>query len=194
MAQEVSGPRFEGRRALIFAAPMFEDLELLYPLLRLREAGLEVTVAGLGEDQYKGKKGHPVDTDVDVDAVKGERFDLVVIPGGIGPDILRTDRTVLDIVRDHMKDGSVVVASICHGPWVLASAGLLDGRKVTSWPSIKDDLVHAGAEWVDEEVVVDGNLITSRNPDDLPAFCRAILTGLAERTEKGKAMEATAGH
>lgn len=190
MPQADTGPTFEGARALIFAAPLFEDLELLYPLLRLREAGVEVTVAGLGEDRYEGKKGHPVDADTDVSKVTGERYDIIVIPGGFGPDKLRTDDDVLQIVRRHIQDGAIV-ASICHGPWVLASAGVLEGRKLTSWPSVRDDLRNAGAEVVDEEVVVDGDLVTSRKPDDLPAFCRAILGLLAERTEKGKMVEAT---
>lgn len=189
MAEEPSGPRFEGTRALVFAAPLFEDLELLYPLLRLREAGVEVTVAGSGDETYEGKRGHPVTTDTDVSKVTGERYDVVVIPGGFSPDKLRTDDDVLQIVRRHIQDDAIV-ASICHGPWVLASAGILEGRKVTSWPSVRDDLRNAGADVVDEEVVVDGNLVTSRKPDDLPAFCRAILTRLAERTEKGKTVEA----
>jgi len=179
----------KGMRALILAAPDFEDLELLYPMLRLREAGIEVTVAGLGEERYTGKRGHPVQVDGPVSAYTGERFDVIVIPGGYGPDHLRTDDDVMQIVRRQMQDGRLV-AAICHGPWVLASAGVLQGRKVTAWPSIRGDLRNAGADVVDEEVVTDGNLVTSRKPDDLPAFCRAILGALADQTEKGKTVQA----
>lgn len=177
-AQESS---VSGARALIFAAPMYEDLELWYPKLRLAEAGMEVTVAGMGESSYVGKKGHPIHVDTDVDDVQDRSYDVVVVPGGFGPDVLRTNKTVLQIVKSHLDKGAVV-AVICHGGWVLVSAGVLKGRTVTAWGSLQDDIENAGATFVDQEVVVDDNLVTSRNPDDLPAFCREILN-LASRQQ-----------
>ncbi len=173
-------PSVSGARALIFAAPMYEDLELWYPKLRLTEAGMEVTVAGMGEPRYEGKKGHTIQVDADVDDVKDRSFDVVVVPGGFAPDVMRTNKAVLEIVKTHLDRGAVV-AVICHGGWVLASAGVLKGRTVTAWGSLQDDLENAGATFVDQEVVVDSNLITSRNPGDLPAFCREILNRVSRQ-------------
>jgi protease I len=173
-----------GKRVLIFAGPLFEDIELLYPLYRLREEGAEVVVAGLGDREYRGKKGHPVDVDTDVELVSSGEFDAVVIPGGYLPDHLRRSEKVLEIVREAFDAGKIV-AAICHGPWVPVSGGILKGRRVTSFWSIRDDVVNAGAEWVDEEVVVDENLITSRQPADLGAFCRAIIEALIRKPEEG---------
>jgi protease I len=167
----------EGKRVLLFAGPMFEDIELLYPLYRLREEGAEVVVAGLGEETYQGKKGHPVEVDVKVDDVSSRSFDAVVIPGGYAPDHFRRSEHLLDIVREAHDEGKPV-AAICHAPWVLVSAGLCKGKRMTSYFAVKDDVVNAGADWVDEEVVVDDNVITSRKPADLGAFCRAIITAL----------------
>ena len=178
----------EGTRILLFAGPMFEDIELLYPLYRLREEGAEVVVAGLGEPSYEGKKGHPVECDVKIDDVSAEEFDAVVIPGGYLPDHLRRSEKVLELTRRAYEAGKPV-AAICHAAWVPISAGIAGGRRMTSYWSIRDDVVNAGAEWVDEEVVVDGNLITSRHPGDLPAFCRAVIDGLRARarSERGAA-------
>jgi protease I len=169
-----------GKRILLFAAPMFEDLELLYPLHRLREEGAEVVVAGLGEREYAGKKGHPVEVDTDVERVSSREFDAVVVPGGYAPDYLRRSEKVLEIVREAHEEEKPV-AFICHAGWVPISAGIVKGRRVTSVEAIRDDLINAGAEWVDQEVVVDGNLISSRRPPDLGAFCRAIIDALARR-------------
>lgn len=172
-----------GKRILILAGPLFEDVELLYPLYRFREEGAEVVVAGLGEREYRGKKGHPVDVDTDVELVSSSEFDAVVIPGGYLPDHLRRSEKVLEIVREASEAGKVV-AAICHGPWVPVSAGIMKAKRATSFWSIRDDVVNAGADWVDQEVVVDENLITSRQPDDLGAFCRAIIESLIREPEK----------
>lgn len=163
-----------GKKVLIFAGPDFEDRELFYPLYRFREAGATVKIAGLGEKTYKGKYGVPVEVDgVCADFVK-DTWDAVVIPGGWAPDKIRGNHEALEIVRKTAKNGNVV-AAICHGGWVLASADVVKGKTVTSYINIKDDLIHAGAIWVDKEVVVDSGLVTSRKPDDLPAFCREAI-------------------
>jgi protease I len=162
------------KRALIFAGPDFEDRELFYPLYRFTEAGAEVQIAGIGEKAYKGKYGITVDVHGQCEEFLGREFDIVLIPGGWAPDKIRANAAALGIVRQAMKDRKVV-AAICHGGWVLASADVVSGRTVTSYKNIKDDLIHAGAKWIDQEVVVDGNLVTSRTPSDLPAFLREII-------------------
>ncbi len=166
--------RLKGKRILLFAGPMFEDMELLYPLYRLREEGAEVVVAGLGEPSYQGKKGHPIEVDANVEEVRAREFDAVVVPGGYAPDHFRRSEKLLEIVRESYEEGKPV-AAICHAPWVPVSAGIAKGKQMTSFPAIKDDVVNAGAEWVNREVVVDGNLITSRKPEDLGPFCLAII-------------------
>jgi protease I len=163
-----------GKKVLIFAGPDFEDRELFYPLYRFREAGAIVKVAGLGEKTYKGKYGVPVEVDGSCADFVKDNWDAVVIPGGWAPDKIRGNNEALEIVRKTAKAGNVV-AAICHGGWVLASADVVKGKTVTSYVNIKDDLIHAGATWVDKEVVVDSGLVTSRKPDDLPAFCREAI-------------------
>jgi protease I len=180
--------KLQGKKVLIFAAEDFEDLELHYPLLTLKSEGAEVTLAGLTDEIVLGKHGLTAEPDTTVDQCDAEDYDAIVIPGGYGPDHLRTDEDVLRIVRD-AADSGIPVAAVCHAPWVLVSAGLCEGRRMTSWPSIKDDLVNAGAEWVDEECVVDENIITSRKPDDLPAFTNKII----EMTAAGRSKVATSG-
>jgi protease I len=172
-----------GKRILIFAAPYIEDMELLYPLYRLREEGADVVVAGLGEREYAGKKGHPIEVDTDVELVSAREFDAVIVPGGYAPDHLRRSPKVLEIVREAFEEEKPV-AAICHAGWVPISAGIVKGKRLTSVGAVRDDLVNAGADWVDEEVVVDGNLITSRGPDDLGAFCRAIIDALVESPDR----------
>ncbi|PWT99167.1 MAG: hypothetical protein C5B53_05730 [Candidatus Melainabacteria bacterium] len=163
-----------GKKVLIFAGPDFEDRELFYPLYRFLEAGATVKVAGLGEKTYKGKYGLPIEVDgVCADFVK-DSWDAVVVPGGWAPDKIRANNDALEIVRKTLKNGNVV-ASICHGGWVLASADVVKGKTVTSYENIKHDLIHAGATWVDREVVVDQGIVTSRKPSDLPAFCRETI-------------------
>jgi protease I len=170
----------DGRRVLILAENDYEDLELWYPLLRLKEEGATVTVAGTGSsDTYKSKHGYPVKVDTVADNLKAASFDAVIIPGGWAPDRLRRYPAVLKLVREAYEAGKVV-ASICHGGWVPASAGILKGRKVTCVSAIKDDLINAGATYLDQEVVKDGRLITSRVPSDLPAFLREIILTLKE--------------
>lgn len=164
-----------GRRAAIMVGPMFEDSEALYPLYRLREAGAVVGVIGAEAGVIvKGKKGHELEAEQAADDLVADDLDLLVIAGGYGPDKLRMDDGVLRLVRDLHESGKPI-AFICHAGWVPASAGIVEGRRVTSYPSIADDLRNAGADWEDAEVVVDGNLISSRRPDDLPVFMRATI-------------------
>ena len=170
----------QGKTVLLFVAPYYEDLELWYPKIRLEEEGAKVVVAGLGEKSYTGKKGHPVTADLSVDDVYAEEYDALVIPGGWAPDAMRRSEKLLSITRDMAAAGKPV-AFICHAGWVLVSAGLLKGRRATCVRTIRDDVVNAGAEYVDAPVVVDGNFISSRTPADLPDFCRAIIAAVAGR-------------
>lgn len=163
---------------LIVAADLFEDMELLYPLYRLREEGATVTLAGLTADPVTGKKGHgPVKVDTTVDDVTAEDFDGVVIPGGFAPDKLRRSDAVLDLVRA-FDQADKPVAFICHAGWVPISAKIIEGRRATSVVAIRDDMVNAGCAWVDEATVVDGNLISARTPDDLGDWLPAIIGAL----------------
>ena len=166
------------KRILIFAAPLYEDLELWYPRIRLEEEGHRCTVAGLGEKSYQGKRGYPVTPDATVDQVEAKDFDALVIPGGYAPDILRRSARVLQLTRE-IYAAAKPVAFICHAGWVPISAGIVRGKRGTSVGAIKDDLVNAGMHWEDAPVVVDGNLITSRTPADLGYFCKAIIAALA---------------
>jgi protease I len=154
---------------------LYEDSELRVPYENLRQEGHEVVVVGReANKEYQGKKGKDrVRSDTSIRDVSSGDFDALVIPGGYAPDKLRTDPSMVALVRN-LFDAGKPVAAICHAGWVLAEAGVVDGRTVTSWPSIKTDLVNAGANWVDREVVEDGNLITSRGPQDLDPFCQAI--------------------
>jgi len=166
---------------LVLAADLFEDMELLYPVYRLREEGIGVTLAGLDRSPVTGKKGHgPVEVDVTVDEVAEADFDALVVPGGFAPDKLRRSAAVLDIVRSFDRSGKPI-AFICHAGWVPISAGILKGRTATSVSAIRDDMVNAGVRWVDKETVVDGNLISARTPSDLGPWMKALLTAL-ERT------------
>lgn len=167
------------KKIIIFAENIYEDLELWYPKLRLIEEGANIVVAGTGEKTYKGKNGYPLEVNGNIKDYKPKDFDAVIIPGGYAPDKLRRYKEVLDFVREMNKDGKVV-AAICHGPWVLVSARILKGKKVTCVNAIKDDVINAGAQYFDREVVVDGNIITSRKPDDLPAFLREIIKGVGK--------------
>ncbi len=174
----------KGQRVAVLAEDYYQELELWYPVLRLREAGAEVIVVGTGSaETYTGKHGYPVTVDVAIDEVQASDFDAVVIPGGYAPDRLRRYAAVNDFARQMFLDGKVV-ASICHGAWVLVSADVLRGRTATCFSGIKDDVINAGADYVDREVVQDGNLITSREPDDLPAFCQAIIAALETSSMK----------
>jgi len=170
--------KLTGKRVAVLAENLYQELEVWYPLLRLKEEGADVVVVGSGSAKmYTSKFGYPIDVDKSASEVIAADFDAVVIPGGYAPDLMRRFPDMVKLVRDATLAGKVV-ASICHGGWMLASAKVLEGRTVTSFFAIKDDLVHAGATFVDVEVAVDGNLITSRKPEDLPAFMRAIIAAL----------------
>ena len=170
----------EGKKVLILAGPEYEDMELQYPRYRLAEAGAAVTIAGIGEKTYVGKKGVPVDVDTQVTDVRAGDFDALVIPGGYAPDKIRRVPEALDLVRE-MNDQGKTIGFICHAGWVPISAGIVRGRRGTSVGAIRDDLINAGMLWEDAPVVVDGNFITSRTPADLPHFCRALIAALAGR-------------
>ena len=162
-------------RILIFVGEIYEDLELWYPKLRLIEAGAEVVVAGpKAGETYRGKNGYPCSADASVTEMRAEDFDGLVVPGGFMPDKLRRDPVVLQLVRD-FHASKKLIAAICHGGWILISAGVYRGVRVTGSPGIKDDLINAGAVWEDQAVVVDRHFVSSRKPADLPDFCRGIL-------------------
>ncbi len=166
-------------RVAILVENDYQDQEVWYPLYRLKEEGYETVVVGPKSVEYRSKHGYPIKAEVAASEVVPDYLVGVVIPGGWAPDRLRQDPDVLRIVKEVFVKRRVV-ASICHGGWVLASAGVARGRRMTSYQAIRDDMENAGAEWVDSEVVRDGNLITSRKPDDLPAFCREIIKALKE--------------
>jgi protease I len=164
---------------LVLAEDQYEELELWYPAFRLEEEGAEVIIAGTGAKEYRGKHGYPARAEADVRNLAAADFDAVIIPGGYAPDRLRRHEAVLSLVRDAFHQGKIV-ASICHAAWVPISAGIVKGKRATCYYSIRDDLKNAGADYVDTEVVRDGNLITSRQPADLPAFCREIIAALVK--------------
>lgn len=194
------GTRLKGKRVAIIVANEFEDVELLYPFLRLSEEGAEVIIipikTGLHprpailEKPVTGRFGTPIPLMVfgegvryvikDLGEVKVEDIDALIIPGGFSPDSLRINEKVLKLVRDVYEAGKII-AAICHGPQVLISAGLVKGRKVTSYRAVKDDLINAGAIFVDEPAIRDGNIITGRVPDDLPEFCQLIIEALSSK-------------
>ena len=157
---------------------MFNVFEFWYPYYRLKEAGAEVVVVGSGSsEEYTGKSGIPCKADTSAEQISATDFDGIVIPGGYAPDHMRRHPSMVKLVKDLFEAGKVV-AAICHAGWMLASADIVKDRTLTSFFAIKDDLVNAGANWIDQEVVVDGKLITSRKPDDLPAFMKAIIEAL----------------
>lgn len=166
------------KKVAILVEDQYQVLEVWYPYFRLQEEGVTVVFVGTGQKkEYKSKEGYLVPEGLSIKEARAENFDGVVVPGGYAPDILRRYKEVNKFVRDLYTQGKVV-ASICHGGWVLVSAGILQGKKATSFSAIKDDMINAGAQFLDKEVVVDGNLITSRTPYDLPAFCREIIKQL----------------
>lgn len=165
------------KHVAILAEDDYQELELHYPRLRLIEAGARVSVLGAGKDVYHSKKGYTAECDADAAEVDPAEFDAVVIPGGYAPDKMRGHDSMVRFVRA-LAEANKPVAWICHAGWMAVSADIIRGRKVTSVASIRDDMVNAGGEWVDETVVVDGNLISSRVPDDLPGFCKALLQAL----------------
>ena len=162
-------------RVAVLVEDNYQVLEVWYPYLRLREEGIDTLLVGTGrKKEYKSKEGYPAVEELSIKKARAADFSGVIIPGGYAPDILRRYEEVNNFVKEMYKKNKLV-AAICHGGWVLASAGILKGKNVTGFYAIKDDLVNAGGKFIDREVVMDGNLITSRNPYDLPAFCKEIL-------------------
>ncbi|MGZ8399247.1 MAG: type 1 glutamine amidotransferase domain-containing protein [Gemmatimonadales bacterium] len=166
-----------GKTILFFAGPLYEDLELWYPKIRLEEEGARTVVTGTGEKTYQGKRGYPLTVDTSVEEIAAQDFDGLVIPGGYAPDIMRRSPKLLQLTREIYGAGKPV-AFICHAGWVPISAGIVRGKRGTSVGAIKDDLVNAGMLWEDSPVVVDGNLISSRTPADLPQFMKALIKAL----------------
>jgi len=169
-----------GKRIAILAEEDFEDSELMEPLRAMKDAGAKVLVVGSGSKQaYKGKRGSAeVAVDTTADNVEASQFDAIIVPGGYAPDKMRLHQPMVDLIRKAHTQGKII-AAICHGPQLLISADIVKGRRVTSWPSVAIDLKNAGAIWLDEPVVRDGNIITSRKPADLPKFDKAIIEALA---------------
>ena len=164
----------------ILVEDFYNELELWYPYYRLLEEGAEVKLVGPAAKVYESKHELPAKADLAAAEAKADDFQGIIVPGGYAPDKLRRYPKILDLVREVFENGGIV-ASICHGPWVLISTNILKGKKTTGFNSIKDDLVNAGAIYLDKEVVVDNNLITSRTPQDLPAFLPAIIEGLQNK-------------
>ena len=169
----------QGKRIAIPTEEMYHILELWYPYYRLKEEGAEPVIVGTGTAPIHYSKDHyPVTPHTTADKVTADEFDGMVVPGGYAPDLMRRHPAMLKLVKDIFDQGKVM-AAICHAGWLLVSAGVLKGRKATCFFAIKDDMINAGAHYVDQEVVVDGNLITSRMPDDLPVFMKTVIKALA---------------
>jgi protease I len=191
MADELSG-----KKVAILAADGFEQVELTKPRAALDEAGARTTVVSLKLGDIQGMnhadKGETVAVDQTIDDAKPEDFDALMIPGGLmNPDALRSSEKALEFVRHFFRDGKPV-AAICHAPWVLIDANVIRGRTLTSWPAIKTDVRNAGGHWVDQEVVVDNGLVTSRKPDDIPAFSRKMIEEFCEGRHAGRSGTASA--
>ena len=170
----------QGKRAAVLVEQLYQEMEVWYPVYRLREAGCEVTLVGPEAGQnYPSKLGYPATSDAAARDVSADDFDLVVIPGGYAPDHMRRHESMIRLVSA-MAEQQKVIASICHGAWVLCSTQALKGKKATCFFAVKDDVINAGGKYVDAEVVRDGNLITSRKPEDLPAFMKTVIQALRE--------------
>jgi len=166
------------KKVAILIENLYEEPELLYPYYRLKEAEYEVHLIGTEKDKiYTGKNGYPMKSTHSSKDVKADDYDAVIIPGGYSPDYMRRCKETINFVKE-MCQQKKIIAAICHGPWIIASSCDLKGKKITSFYSIKDDLINAGAQYLDEEVVIDNNLITSRTPNDLVAFLKAIIEKL----------------
>ncbi|MGN6867665.1 MAG: type 1 glutamine amidotransferase domain-containing protein [Solirubrobacteraceae bacterium] len=183
-----------GTRVALLIEDDYQELEAWYPKLRLEEAGAEVTVVGSGrKDSFESKLGYPMEADATAAEVNADDFDAVIVPGGFAPDHMRLCSPMVELVRDIYESGKLT-AAICHGGWMLCSAGAVRGRRATGYEPIRTDVENAGGEWVDEAVVVDGNLITSRTPPDIPAFLAAIVSYLETgHVESAVVAAATAG-
>ncbi len=168
----------EGKKIIVLATDGFEDSELKKPVEMLKNAGADVKVVSLESGEIEGKNGTKVSVDATLSSVNIADFDALVLPGGVvNPDALRMDESAVKFVKDFHATGKTT-AAICHAPWLLIEAGATSGKTITSWPSLKTDLENSGANWVDQQVAIDGNIITSRNPDDIPAFSQAIIDAL----------------
>ncbi len=178
--------KLKGKKIAVFLGPMYEDLEFWYPYLRLKEEGAEVDSIGIERTSYPGKRGIPATPDKTIDQTKAIEYDALVIPGGYAPDHMRRSPDMVKFVREMDKQRKPI-AAICHGPWMLISADVIRDKDVTSYHSIKDDIENAGAKWIDLKVVKTDNIITSRKPDDLPAFCTTIIEAMATYKEPAKA-------
>ena len=175
----------QGTRIAILVEDLYQDQEVWYPYYRFKEAGCTVVVVGTGsKTEYRGKYGVPITPETTAEAMSATQVDGVLVPGGYAPDILRRYPAVIRLVKEAFLQGKIIGA-ICHAGWVLASADIVRGKTLTCFSAIKDDLVHAGATYVDRDVVRDGNLITSRKPDDLPAFMRTFIAALSEGSASG---------
>jgi len=169
-----------GKRVACLVEEDFEDLELWVPVMRLREEGAIVTLVGSGrQESFHGKYGIPAKPEVNADKVRAENFDALIIPGGWAPDKLRRFPVITNLVRSMYLEGKII-GTICHGGWVLISAGIVEGHKATGTVAIKDDLINAGAVWVDESAIRDGNLVWGRVVEDIPNYCRLLVEALAE--------------
>jgi protease I len=189
--------KLSGKNVAILAADGFEEVELTKPKKALEEAGAKTSVVSLKSGKIQGMnhadKGETVRVDATLDDAKPEEFDALMIPGGLmNPDTLRSTEEALEFVRHFFREGKPV-AAICHGPWVLIDAGVVRGRTLTSWPAIKTDVRNAGGKWLDEEVVVDNGLVTSRKPDDIPAFNDKMIEEFCEGRHEQKPASAAAG-
>ena len=170
----------KGKRVCVLVEQQYQEMEVWYPVYRLREAGCQVTLVGPDAGHsYPSKLGYPAKSDKSIKDVSVNDFDCIVIPGGFAPDFLRRNEGIIRLVSEMAEQGKVV-AAICHGPWLLCSTQALKGKKATCFFAIKDDVINAGATYLDAEVIRDGNLITSRKPDDLPAFLTAIMQAVKE--------------
>lgn len=169
----------KNKKVVVLAADNYQELELWYPVLRMREAGAKVTIAGEKASHiYRSRLGYEIKTDKEVSGLTVDAIDALIIPGGYAPDTMRINSDIIKLVQALFKQNKCV-AAICHAAWVLVSAGILKDKKSTCYHTIRDDVRNAGAHYLDEAVVVDGNLITSRQPDDLPMFCQAIIKQLS---------------
>lgn len=163
------------KKIAFLATDGYEDLELHYPMIRLIEAGFETELIGLSKNEIKGKWGYPTRPNLSIQEAKPDDYDGVIVPGGTkNPDYLRRNKRILEFVAKINEQGKLV-AAICHAGWVLISAKVIKGRRATSYFAIKDDMINAGSQFEDKSVVIDGNLITSRTPGDLPDFMKAVL-------------------
>src|SRR5437868_10104148 len=188
--------KLQGKRVAFLATDMVEQVELTEPWQAVKDEGAEVVLISLEEGRIQGfnhyDKADKFKVDRTVEEARADDYDALVIPGGVGnPDTMRTNENAVKLVRDFFEQGKPV-GVICHGPWMLVEAGVVRGRKVTSWPSLQTDIRNAGGNWVDEEVVVDQGLVTSRKPDDLPAFCAKIVEEFAQGRHEQQAAKTQA--